>query len=82
MTKEEVDILVNRFNKFYTPKPSGFINCSVITYEPVKIAYDFNSGPNADLFLMSRELIPQTSTLSIDPQNICRVIEVRQGKNE
>jgi hypothetical protein len=50
MTKEEVDTIVNRMNKYVTPKPPGFINCSAISYEPVKIAYNFNSGLYADLF--------------------------------
>ena len=82
MTKEEVDTIVNRMNNFVTPKPSGFRKCSVISYEPVRIAYDFDSGPNADLFLMSRELVPQKSNLSINPNNFCQVIEIRCDRNE
>ena len=77
MTKEEVDIIVNRINDPATPKPPGFIICSVISYKPIMFEHVFNSGQNAELYIMSRQIQPQTYSLKIDPKNICRVIEER-----
>jgi hypothetical protein len=77
MRKEEVDTFVNRMNMPSTPKSSGFDSCSVISYEPIIIAYDFDSGPNADNYIMSRQILLQTYSLKIDPKNICRVLEER-----
>lgn len=77
MTREEAETLVGRFNQFDRQNHFGCLKCTLISYEPAVFAYEFDTAPNAENFIMEIQLITNTIRRVIDPSRINRVIEYR-----
>jgi hypothetical protein len=77
MTREEVDIYATRANRYIGTLFGGFRGCTVVSYEPVVMAYEFENNLHAEAFIFSRQLSETKFQLTIDPNDDTRVLEYR-----
>lgn len=52
---EEVNALVNRVNSTLSGTEQGFINCTVKSYQPVVLAYNFSDDKSSHRFQLQRQ---------------------------
>lgn len=79
MSNNELETYVHRMNESGRSHHKGFMNCTIVPSVPPILAYDFDSGPNADLFMLTRQAEESKWKMEHAPDNECRVLEYRSS---
>jgi hypothetical protein len=79
MSNNELETYVHRINESGGSHYKGLINCAIASSEPPILEYDFDSSPNADLFILTRQAEGSKWKMEHAPDNERRVLEYRSS---